>query len=317
NLRAPNGHRFGYELTFFSQAVSIPKNTKGASDNPVWRPDRLYLAHVALSDIDGQQFYHSERLNRAGPGLAGADLTSQAYWNGNWRVQWKSLATGEQKLQAISDRFTLDLNLSPVKPLVINGKDGISRKGSAAGEASHYLSFTRLASKGQLKLNGATFPLTGVSWMDHEFFTEPASDTLAGWDWFAIQLENNEELMLYRLRTKSGQPNPFSSATFVDSRGVAHYLDASQFHVSSSGLWESPHSKTRYPLSWQILIPSLDLQLSQRTELRDQELFTPRSLAPSYWEGAVAYAGRIHGEPVKGVGYLEMTGYGRSLRLRR
>jgi predicted secreted hydrolase len=303
NLRAPDGHRFGYELTFFSQAVPNSKD-----ENLVWRRDRLYLAHLALSDIDGHLFYHFERLNRAGPGLAGA------YWNGNWRVQWKS--TGEQELQAVSDRFTLTLDLNAVKPLVINGEDGISRKGPAVGEASHYISFTRLASKGQLNLNGKAFPLTGVSWMDHEFFTVPPSNTLAGWDWFAIQLENNEEIMLYRLRSKSGVPNPYSSATFVDSHGVAHHLDASQFSASPSDLWESPKSKARYPLSWEITIPSLDLQLSERTELKDQELFTPRSLAPSYWEGAVTYTGHIHGNPVKGVGYLEMTGYGQqALRL--
>src|ERR1700710_529896 len=94
NLRALNGHRFGYELTFFSQAV--PNSGDG---NTVWRPDRFYLAHLALSDIDGHESYHFERLNRAGPGLAGP------YWNGNWRVDWKS--SGEQALQAVSDRFSL------------------------------------------------------------------------------------------------------------------------------------------------------------------------------------------------------------------
>ena len=303
NLHAPNGHRFGYELTFFSQAV--PNSGDG---NAVWRPDRLYLAHLALSDIDGHQFYHFERLNRAGPGLAGP------YWNGNWRVDWKS--NGEQQLQAVSDNFSLQLDLSVVKPLVINGEQGISRKGPAEGEASHYISFTRLAAKGELTLNGTALPLTGLSWMDHEFFTEPPSNTLAGWDWFAIQLENNEEIMLYRLRTKSGALSPYSSGTFIDAQGAAHHLNASQFSASPGDLWESPKSKARYPLTWQIKIPSLDLELAQRTELKEQELFTPNSLAPSYWEGAVTYAGKTHGKPVKGVGYLEMTGYGQQpLRL--
>jgi predicted secreted hydrolase len=297
NLRAPNGHRFGYELTFFSQA-----NPNGRNENPVWRTDRLYLAHLALSDIDGQQFYHFERLNRAGPGLAGA------YWNGNWRVQWKS--STEQELQAVSDSFTLTLNLNTVKPFVIHGEQGISRKGPGEGEASHYISFTRLASQGWLQLDGTTLPLTGLSWMDHEFFTEPLNPTVTGWDWFSIQLENNEEIMLYRLRNKSGAFSPYSSATYVDSRGTAHHLDSSQFSASPSNLWESPKSKARYPLSWEISIPSLDLQLSERTELKEQELFTPNSLAPTYWEGAVTYAGRIHSKPVKGAGYLEMTGYG-------
>jgi predicted secreted hydrolase len=300
NLHAPNGHHFGYELTFFSQAV--PNSGDG---NPVWRPDRLYLAHLALSDIDGHQFYHFERLNRAGPGLAGP------YWNGNWRVDWKP--AGDQELQAVSDRFSLKLDLSAVKPLVINGEQGISRKGPGVGEASHYISFTRLAAKGELTLNGTVQPMTGLSWMDHEFFTEPPSNTLAGWDWFAIQLENNEEIMLYRLRTKSGALNPYSSGTFVDSQGAAHHLKASQFAASPGDLWESPKSKARYPLAWEIKIPSLDLELSQRTELKEQELFTPNSLAPSYWEGAVTYNGKAHGKPVKGVGYLEMTGYGQQL----
>jgi predicted secreted hydrolase len=192
---------------------------------------------------------------------------------------------------------------------VINGENGISRKGPAEGEASHYISFTRLAAKGELKFDATVIPLTGLSWMDHEFFTEPPNTTLAGWDWFAIQLENNEEIMLYRLRTKSGAPNSYSSATFVDSRGVAHHLDSSQFSASPGDLWESPQSKAHYPLSWEISIPSLGLQLSERTELKDQELFTPHSLAPTYWEGAVTYTGRIHDRSIKGVGYLEMTGY--------
>jgi predicted secreted hydrolase len=309
NLTAANGHHFGFELTFFSQAVPL----KAGAENPVWRPDRLYLAHLALSDIDGQRFYHAERLNRAGPGLAGANLDQQAYWNGNWRVQWASLATGEQTLQAVSDTFTLTLALNPAKPFVVNGQDGISRKGAAPGEASHYISFTRLSAKGELKQDGKQLALTGLAWMDHEFFTEPRSHTLAGWDWFAIQLDNNEELMLYRLRTKSGQPDVYSSGTFVDSQGNPHFLNAAQFLLKPNDTWQSPQSGTRYPLAWEISVPSLDLQLSARTALRNQELFTPHSRAPSYWEGAVTYAGRIHSRPAKGAGYLEMTGYGQPL----
>ena len=39
---------------------------------PSWRIDDLYLAHLALTDIDGQRFRYYKRLNRAGPGIAGA-----------------------------------------------------------------------------------------------------------------------------------------------------------------------------------------------------------------------------------------------------
>jgi predicted secreted hydrolase len=289
NLKTPDGRPFGFELTFFRQAQQTAD-----SGSPVWRADQIYLAHLALSDIKAQKFYHTERLNRAGPGLAGADFGTQRLWNGNWQVLWK----GEtQQLTAVSDHFTLHLVLHSEKPFVINRK------------TSPYISFTRLAATGDLERAGTKTSLSGLAWMDHEFFNEPAAANLAGWDWFAIQLDSGEELMLYRLRTKSGQMDAHSSGTYVDSRGAPHFLAASQFALSPSELWQSPESGARYPLAWDISVPSLGLELSEQTALKDQELFTPHSAAPTYWEGAVTYRGRLHAQAARGVGYLEMTGY--------
>ncbi len=308
NLRAADGHRFGFELTFFRQAIRLSKQEEAASDK-TWRPAQIYLAHFAVSDIDRGEFYHTERLNRAGPGLAGASLEQQRYWNGNWQVHWISLTSGEQQLQAVCPRVTLKLDIEPEKLFVINGQNGISQKGPLRGEGSHYISFTRLGASGRLEWNHETFSLSGLAWMDHEFFTELRDNTLAGWDWFAIQLDNNEELMLYRLRLKSGQVDPYSSGTYVDARGEAHFLSASQFSLSPGGAWQSSASGARYPLAWKISVPSLHLELSEETALKNQELFSRERVAPTYWEGAVAYQGHIHSERVQGVGYLEMTGY--------
>lgn len=307
NLQTPEGRRFGFELTFFRQAIDLPRETF-ASHDP-WRPDQIYLAHLALSDIDGREFYHTERLNRSGPGLAGVSVDQQRYWNGNWQVRWISLETAEQQLQAVSDRLTLTLDLKPEKPLVINGQNGISQKGPRPGEASHYISFTRLRAAGQLQWKNAQFSVNGLAWMDHEFFTSSAHSAISGWDWFAIQLDNAEEVMLYRLRTSSGQENPYSSGTYVDSRGAAHFLDAMQFVVTPGEAWQSPDSGARYPIAWNISIPSLGLDLVERTALKNQELFTKNRISPVYWEGAVTYQGHIHDQPIRGVGYLEMTGY--------
>jgi predicted secreted hydrolase len=304
NLHDATGHRYGFELTFFRQAIHLPK-TALDSTGPIWRPDQLYLAHLALTDIDGHAFFHTERLSRAGPGLAGADIGARKYWNGNWQVYWKNLESGEQQLQAVCDRFTLTLELTPLKPAVIHGANGISQKGSAPGEASHYLSFTRLSATGRLDQR----QLTGLAWMDHEFFTQPPNPTVAGWDWFAIQLANNEELMLYRLRTKTGEISPYSSGTYIDSSGAAHNLTAGQIVLTPGRMWR------KYPVEWRIAIPSLSLQLNERTEVDNQELATPSSPSPSYWEGAVTYGGSIHGKPVDGLGYLEMTSYSQPIRL--
>jgi predicted secreted hydrolase len=293
NLETPDHHRFGFELTFFRQATEPP-----ASETGTWRADQIYLAHLALTDIDGRYFYHTERLNRAGPGLAGADLASRAYWNGNWDVRWKSLATAEQELQAVCDRFTLTLNLRPEKPLVIHRK------------SSPYISFTRLAAIGKLQWNGQTLPVKGLAWMDHEFFNRAPGRNLGAWDWFSIQLDNHEEVMLYRFRSDPS----LSSGTYIDARGAAHYLNNTQFSVSPGRLWKSPDSGAEYPVSWEVSVPSLQLHLAERTAVDDQELLTTSGIAPVYWEGAVTYTGRMRDRPIRGAGYLEMTGYTRATR---
>ncbi len=286
----------------------------------MWRPDQIYLAHLAFSDLDGGEFYHTERVNRAGPGLAGASNGAEnddepRYWNGNWQVRWTSLARGEQQLDAVSSRVRIQLTLQPEKPFVINGENGLSIKGPLAGEASHYISFTRLRATGQVNWKGQSHPVDGLAWMDHEFFTEPRDNSLAGWDWFAIQLDNNEELMLYRLRGKSGSASPYSSGTYVDAKGIAHFLSAGQFTVSPIDVWRSSLSGATYPIRWKITVPSLNLDLTETTALKNQELFSSSGITPTYWEGAVTYAGKSNGQPIRGAGYLEMTGYEKGVDL--
>ena len=50
NVRAADGHRFGFELTFFRQGVSRATRTQP------WFVNDLWMAHIALSDITGQRF---------------------------------------------------------------------------------------------------------------------------------------------------------------------------------------------------------------------------------------------------------------------
>ncbi len=318
NLHAADGHRYGFELTFFREAVHVTKDAADA-EGATWRPDEIYLAHLAFSDIDGGEFYHTERLNRAGPGLAGAtnglNDPQQKYWNGNWHVRWSAPNSDEQVLEAVTERLRIGLTLKPEKPFVIHGQSGLSVKGALAGEASHYVSFTRMRATGQVEWKGTSRKLEGLAWMDHEFFTEPPDNTLAGWDWFAIQLDNKEELMLYCLRTRSGQASRYSSGTYVDGGGKAHFLGAGDFALTPIAAWRSTRSGASYPIGWKVEVPSLELELSERAALKDQELFSANGISPSYWEGAVSYEGRSHSERVRGVGYLEMTGYSGAVQL--
>jgi predicted secreted hydrolase len=196
NLKSADGRRFGFELTFFRQAASRDPAKTG-----VWDVKDLYVAHLAVSDLDGGKFYHTERANRAGPGIAGIDETRGRIWNGNWQVEWKA---DDQKLQGIDERFELQLTLHSEKPPVINGENGVSQKAEGAGRASYYISLTRLTTNGSLELNNKRFEVSGTSWMDHEFFTHQLDSTQIGWDWLSLQFADNTELMLFHIRRKDG-----------------------------------------------------------------------------------------------------------------
>jgi predicted secreted hydrolase len=299
NIKANDGRRFGFELTFFRQAISRDHDTS------VWHMDDLYMAHLALSDLRGHRFYHDERINRAGPGLAGVDENAALIWNGNWQVK---IGAGDQSLNATDDQFAIQFDLKPAKPPVIHGRDGISQKASGAGHASHYISFTRLLTSGNIELNGVTYQVQGTTWMDHEFFSASMDSTESGWDWLSLQLEDNTELMLYRLRHKDGSVDPYSSGSYIDAQGRCHNLSAGDFSMIPAGdLWTSPRTSAAYPTRWHVGVPSLGLQLEITTQLRDQEL--EETVGPSYWEGAIDIAGQRGGNPMHGVGYLEMTGY--------
>ena len=309
NLVTTDGHHFGFELTFFRQGADRdPEKTQA------WDLQNIYLAHLALSDLDGGTFYHGERTNRAGPGLAGADAKSKRIWNGNWEIRWNGDA--EILLAATGDRFAISFSLRPEKPPVIHGENGVSQKAAGAGHASHYISLTRLRTSGTIALEGRSVSVRGTSWMDHEFFTNQLGATQIGWNWFSIQLEDNTECMLYQFRHQGGSLDPYSSGTYVDSQGKTLHLKAADFRLNSTGeSWRSPATSAQYPVAWTIEIPKLGLKLAAATRLKSQELAGDGRLAPNYWEGAIEIQGTRDGKPIEGVGYLEMTGYDRPVEL--
>jgi predicted secreted hydrolase len=309
NLVAADGRRFGFELTFFRYGADRdPDKTKP------WDVQDIYLAHLALSDLDGGAFFHAERTNRAGPGLAGVDAAQQRIWNGNWELRW----TGESEMQlrATDTRFSLALDLHAAKPPVVHGENGISQKAAGAGHASHYLSFTRLIANGTLDFDRKPMSVRGTSWMDHEFFTNELDPAQIGWNWLSIQIDDNTELMLYQFRRKDGSLDPFSSGTYVDATGKTMHLKSADFTLAATGEeWTSPVTSAKYPVAWAMEIPKLGLKIAVSTPLKSQELAGSGKLAPNYWEGAIAIQGTREGKRVQGVGYLEMTGYDRPIEM--
>jgi predicted secreted hydrolase len=301
NLHTPGGHRYGFELVFFREG----QRRASSANASAWRVDDLYLAHLALTDVDAAGFRYFQRLNRAGPGLAGVSFDDRRIWNGNWEVRWEQ-GTDAQSLSAMAAGVRFTLHLTPQTPPVINGENGVSQKAEGLGKASYYVSFPLLDVDGWL--NGAA--VSGTAWMDHEWFTHQLEDYQQGWDWFSIQLAGRTELMLFQLRRTDGSLDPFSAGTYIRPDGRSTHLKHEDFHLEPLEFWTSPRTRTRYPIAWRVTVPSLGLALVCRAAITNQELAAEEGTGPTYWEGAVTYSGSA-----SGVGYLEMTGYGQRMRL--
>jgi predicted secreted hydrolase len=149
--------------------------------------------------------------------------------------------------------------------------------------------------------------------MDHEFGSGELQATQAGWDWFAIQLDDKRELMLYRLRQKDGSVTPESSGSLVDAQGRVTHLELNDFSTVATGSWTSPHTGGVYPQGWRVRVPHAGIDVTLAATLPDQELADGVG-GISYWEGAVDVLDSATRRPV-GVGYVELTGYAGSIAL--
>jgi predicted secreted hydrolase len=308
HLRTGNGRTFGYQVTFFRRAVTRDATSRNTSR---WTLRHIYFAHFALSDESEGAFRFAEKISRAGIGKAGAETGRLAVWIDDWRVT----ADGDAHIiQARDEGVGLDLKLEPEKSPVIHGIDGISRKGPTAGEASYYYSSSRMRTQGTLTIKGTAIPVTGQSWMDHEFGSNQLGAKQIGWDWFCLQLDDRSELMVYQIRRQDGSIEPASGGTWIRPDGTFVHLAREDTGLEILDRWKSLRSGGVYPARWRLSVPSVGLSVMIQPTIPDQELRTRASTQVTYWEGSVTVRGEREGKPISGVGYVELTGYAEPLR---
>jgi predicted secreted hydrolase len=304
NLRDTAGRRFGYQLTLFRQGVQF----KAAQPHSHWGVRDFYFGHFTISDIAADKFHVEERISRGALGEAGAETGRMNVKLGSWTIEQQGDAE-DYVLSAHSADLDLNLDEKPAKPLVLEGVDGLSRKDLGVGNASYYYSYPRLTTTGTLCIGGATYAVAGESWFDHEFSTSSLGQDEVGWDWFCVQFDNHEELMLYVLRDKSGAINPVSEGTWIAADGSSQRLPPGSFTVEKTASWRSPASGAVYPAGWHIVVPGRQADFTVAPAMADQELRLIKMAPLDYWEGACDARGSINGKNVTGVGYTELTGY--------
>jgi predicted secreted hydrolase len=301
NLKNPQGRRFGYELTFFRFALK----PEIAGSKSVWRTNQMYMAHLTLTDVEKNWFYTDERVSRGGNDLAGASNKSYKVWLYDWSAKTEGKVDFPLRLHAKSDDFAIDLLLTSPKGYVLQGDQGLSQKSPKLGNASYYYSYPRLETEGAVSIGGKQFSVTGTSWMDREWSTSALSNEQSGWDWFALQLSDNTELMFYQLRRKDGQRDSNSSGSFILADNSKISLKDHDVTIKTLDNWKSPHSKITYPSRWHLSIPGQYIEVDVIPLINDQEL----NVSYRYWEGAVSINGTKDGKPISGQGYVELAGY--------
>ncbi|MDE0032274.1 MAG: carotenoid 1,2-hydratase [Deltaproteobacteria bacterium] len=307
--------RFGFQFTFFRIGVS-PDASGGDS---AWAANSIIMGHAAVTDLETGRHRFSELVVRAAPLLAGFGRhpDPRIAWSvgppgtpDEWQLRWNGKGFDFTMADA-GKSFGFSLSTRPLKPLVFQGPGGLSRKGEGATEASHYYSFTRMATTGTVRLEGKEWEVSGTSWMDKEFGSNQLGEDTEGWDWFSLQFDDGREVMLYLLRNRNGGTH-YAGATLVEAGGAVRHLQPSEWKLNATGQWTSPATGAPYPAGWILDIPDAAIRAVITPRLADQE--NRSSLIPNlfYWEGSVRVES---GSGTRiGQGYVELTGHGENSR---
>lgn len=299
---AADRRQFGFQVTFFRTRV---KGTQGMISR--FAAQQLLFAHAAITDVAGQKLWHDQRIARSGFGIASASEQDMALKLRDWSLR----ADGARYSADLpASDFAIHLQFAETQSVLLQGNQGLSRKGPEEKQASYYYSQPQLATSGRLQLKGQSFEVTGKAWLDHEWSDELLHPSAVGWDWIGFNLDDGSALTAFRLRDKNGAA-VWSSGSFRSANGQLQTFSPGEVRFTPVRQWTSPLTRISYPVEWQVSTPAGSY--SVKAVIDSQELDSRSSTGSIYWEGLSELRG-AQGQRV-GTGYLEMTGYGQPLRL--
>ncbi len=300
-LRAPDGTERGMQITFFRNRPGIAESEPGQ-----FAPRQLLFAHAALADPEKRRLLHDERAARAGFGLAEAREGGTDVAIDDWSL--KQTASG-YAAEIPAREFRLSLTFEAKQPVLLEGDRGVSRKGPRPDQASFYYSRPHLEVAGMITVAGKRIGVKGEAWLDHEWASEYLAPEAAGWDWIGINLSDGGALMAFRIRKRDGGTF-WAGGSVRGADGRTRALAPGEVKFTPVRTWRSPRTRTEYPVAMRVEAGGVSLELEPLMD--DQELDARASTGIVYWEGAVRAK---RGGTTIGYGYLELTGYGKALRL--
>jgi predicted secreted hydrolase len=308
--------QFGFQLTFFRSRVPV---TQGMRSN--FAAKQLIFAHAAVTDVAGRRLLHDQRIARASGAaqvdLASASTVDTALHLGNWSL---TRARNSYQTKATGQDFAFEFALQETQPLLLQGDQGLSRKGPQTEQASFYYSLPQLRVSGRLQLAGQTLGVQGQAWLDHEWSQSVMHPDAVGWDWIGMNLSDGSALTAFRLRTQAGEALWAGGSFRAVGQVNPEVFGPHDVVFTPERSWKSPSSGTSYPVEWSVLVTRSASSSGTRTThyrvkavIDAQELDSRQSTGAIYWEGLSELFDSQ--DKLLGLGYLEMTGYASPLLL--
>lgn len=302
---------YGFQITFFRSRVDA---TQGMQSRLAAR--QLLFAHAAITDVQAKQLHHDQRIARwsgEAPGSNPADIASAGTQDtGVLLRDWSLLREGgDLRARVQTGSFSMDLRFAATQPVLLQGREGLSRKGPDPRQTSYYYSLPQLQVSGTLMLQGKRLQIEAGStaWLDHEWSEEILPASSPGWDWIGINLFDGSALTAFRVRDKGGAAlwdgGSFRSGTTL------YIFKPGEVIFKALRSWRSPTSRASYPVEWMVRTPA-DFY-TVKAVLDNQELDSRNSTGAIYWEGLCEVFDSNN--RLAGRGYLEMTGYAAPLKM--
>lgn len=258
---------------------------------------RHTVFHLSLTD-HRSGVRHERQLRTAGIPSA----TTQAGFDFDYEG-WRVRGDGQQHAIAFSDdEIAIDLTLADTAAPMLHREKGSQTPGLLDfGDAgiSYYYSRPRLATQGSVAMNGAdAVPVRGEVWYDHQWGDFEGSRL--AWNWFALQLDDGSNLMVYQLFDAAGAHLMTNATRQSGDRLIA--MNEEEVRLVPHGGWTSAASGVTYPAAWTLTLPEGELTL--RPLRLESEFNGLETTFKYYWEGPVSIEGVLGGK-----GFLEMSGY--------
>ena len=282
HLQTESGERYSFHMAAFVR--------RGALTHTVF--------HGSLLDHQSEKLYTEQARTAGVPADTQRDGFAFSY--GEWQLR----GSGAQHAAKMAGKdFRLDVQMNDSQPPVLHQVPGTPVAGlldfGAAGK-SYYTSRPRMSAQGTLSIGGTAKTVRGEIWFDHQWGDFEAAKLR--WNWFALQLADGADLMIFELFDRQGGP-VLRMGTYA-KEGKAEGLASSDFATNARGSWKSPSTATVYPMDWTISIPAKGLNLKVDPVIRWSQFNALTTTMNVYWEGAVKVSGSH-----TGVGFMELSGY--------